>query len=85
LHCLDWIGNPDSTFKEIEQDLNDMFQAFTTGVPTEKDWDATIPPRPPPKEKETSKPPKFTVHDGERKDSQPKTGSVGDDPGFDWI
>jgi hypothetical protein len=33
---LDWMGNPESTDKEIQRDLNEQIQAFLTGVPTTK-------------------------------------------------
>mgnify|MGYP001400932797 CR=1 FL=1 len=86
LHCLDWIGNPDASYGEIEQDLNDMFQAFTTGVPTEKKWEAPVPPRPPPIDRTGLKKPKFTVVEGDKPDPpQPASGSKDESPDFDWI
>ena len=48
VNTLDWIGNPDSSMSEIENDLNEMFQAFTTGEPVGSDFHGSIgPPGPP--------------------------------------
>ena len=49
VHALDWIGNPDSSMTEIENDLNEMFQAFTTGEPVGSDFHGSIGPPGPPK------------------------------------
>ena len=34
IHCLDWLGNPETPNLEIESDLLEMFKSFTTGIPT---------------------------------------------------
>ncbi|OUU74689.1 MAG: hypothetical protein CBC29_06055 [Methylococcaceae bacterium TMED69] len=85
IHCLDWMGNPTSSNEEIESDLNEMFQAFTTGLPTDKNWE--IPPRPPPRPKrkdaKDKKVPTFEVIEGDK--TEKPTKKDGDDPSFDWI
>ena len=51
--CLDWIGAPDSSNEDIENDLLEMFKAFTTGQPA--NISMIVPPSPPP-----PRPPKST-------------------------
>jgi len=48
LQCLDWIGDPDSTVEDIEDQLNDMYKSFILGKPIEKTYESSsIPPLPP--------------------------------------
>lgn len=83
VQCLDWLGDPNSSNAEIEEDLNEMFKAFTTGMPTEKNWDIPAPKPPSPKKKETKDKPKpFTVIEG---DKPAKSEKKETDPSFDWI
>ena len=76
--CLDWMGDPESSMDQIEEELNDMFQAFKTGIPrksVDDEWEP-FPFKPAPKRKKTAKPPVKT----------PKKPSGGDDDSdFDWI
>ena len=77
--CLDWMGDPDSSMDQIEEELNDMFEAFKTGIPRKSvdgEWDP-FPFKPAPKKRRTAKPPKPK---GPRK---PAGGD--DDSDFDWI
>ena len=50
-HVLDWIGNPDAQMTEIENDLNEMFQSFTTGEPVGSDFHGSMGPPGPPRPK----------------------------------
>jgi len=83
IHCLDWLGNPMADFPEIEQDLNDMFQAFTTGRPSEKNWDIGLPPKPKPPSRPVPTTPNLKVVKGEK--TEKPTSEKGSDPDFDWI
>jgi len=76
IHCIDWIGNPNASNTEIEDDLNNMFKAFTTGEPVGADFYGTMGPPSPPKPKGP----------GPKKNSQdfPKTPPPSDSD-FDWI
>ena len=75
IQCLDWIGDPDSSMRDIEKDLNEMFQAFTTGEPVGSDFHGSMgppgPPRPTP-----VKP---------RKNAQEPPKPSKPEPDFDWI
>ena len=51
VNTLDWIGNPDSAMTEIENELNEMFQAFTTGEPVGSDFHGSMGPPAPPRPK----------------------------------
>tara|TARA_Y100001973_G_C5174268_1_gene320919 strand:- start:461 stop:976 length:516 start_codon:yes stop_codon:yes gene_type:complete len=84
LQCLDWLGSPTSTNKEIEADLNEMFQSFTTGMPTEKNWDAPVPPRPPTKPTKKGEP-KLKIIEGDKKETEENPPKKSDDSSFDWI
>ena len=77
LHCLDWLGDLDSSVENIENDLLKMFESFTTGIPTTKNWDTKFPTTPynPPKK---NKKPSLKVIDG---DKPPPTS----DDGLDWL
>ena len=77
--CLDWMGSPDDPIEKIEQDLNEMYQSFITGLPIGDTVISPPPfiPRTPPK---TSKKPKTIVPPPSKPD--PSKDSGGD---FDWI
>ena len=90
LHCLDWIGAPDTTMDEIEKTLCEMFKSFTTGQAADIDNHpvpvSPLPPVPPtqnPKKTpdlQVLKFPKKT--EAEPKDKKDKKGP---DDDFDWI
>ena len=74
--CLDWMGNPDSTEAQIEDDLNEMFESFTTGVPRDSVEEEYTPiPRRPPKKTRAKKVPS----------QKPKPFKKGDESDFDWV
>jgi len=78
LHCLDWLGDINSSIENIENDLLKMFEAFTTGDPTNKNWTSNLPttpyqPPPPPKK---NKKPKLEIIEGDKPDS---------DDDLEWI
>jgi hypothetical protein len=82
IHCLDWMGKPDSSNNKIEQDLNEMYKSFTTGKPTNKQYEVDLPASPPIPPKPRGKP-KFSIVDGGKQDD---TKTKKDQPdGFDWI
>ena len=70
LHCLDWLGNINSSVENIENDLLKMFESFTTGTPTNKSWNSNLPPTPykPPKPKKNKKP-KLEIIEGDKPES----------------
>lgn len=78
ISTLDWIGNPDSSMTDIENDLNEMFQAFTTGEPVGSDFHGSVGPPCPPRPKPV-KP--------ERKTQTPDFTNPSDseDPDLEWI
>lgn len=79
IHALDWIGDPALSPAEIENELNEMYAAFTTGEPVGKDYQAPVYPRSP------NKPPKKKSPPNKRAEPHPKSeDSSGDDP-FGWI
>ncbi len=83
-HCLEWFGDPKTNFKKIEKYLNKMFRSFTTGQPTTANPETKIkePPTPPPKP--ISKPIKFNVYTGGKKeDADPPKNPPEDD--FDFV
>ena len=55
ISCLDWMGNPDDTMQAIEIDLNQMFQAFITGVPMDGDKATPVFTPKPPKARKAKK------------------------------
>lgn len=75
IQCLDWIGDPDSTISDIEKDLNEMFQAFTTGEPVGSDFHGSMGPPGPPKPVPVK--PKKNAH------TPPKPPK--EEPDFEWI
>ena len=75
LHCLDWLGDINSSVENIENDLLKMFEAFTTGQPSEKNWSSSIVPNKP-KPKKKNKKPDLKVIDGDKK---------AEDDDLDWI
>ena len=76
LHCLDWLGDINSSMETIEEDMLKMFESFTTGQPTEKNWNSKITPSTPKPKKKTKKP-DLKVIDGDKKDSS--------DDDLEWI
>ena len=77
--CLDWMGDPSTQVYEIENELNEMFEAFTTGVPL--DGDKTVNPFPFRPSGGFPKSPKKKTH--VPPDAKPK--ATPPDDGFDWI
>ena len=75
LHCLDWLGDINSSMETIESDMLKMFESFTTGQPAEKNWNSNF--TPPPKPKKKPKKPDLKVIDGDKKDSS--------DDDLEWI
>lgn len=77
LSCIDWIGDPDSSVSEIEVDCNNMFKAFTTGMPIDETFIGSFPPEP-----RSPKPNKSKKNTQDFPDSDPPSDDSSD---FDWI
>ena len=84
ISCLDWMGNPEATNPEIESDLCDMFQSFTTGIPSHGTYvgQPPSPPSPEPPEEKPSKP--FSVINGGNKTTKKATKPKPDDT-FEFV
>ena len=66
LQCLDWMGDPDTDLLQIEIELNEMFESFTTGIALGEDKVSSPFPFRPPKEKKTTKPPVPPASSGDK-------------------
>jgi len=79
LQCLDWLGDVNSSVENVEDDLLQMFEAFTTGVPSSKNWDTEFDSKPtpfkPPKKKTK---PTLKVIEGDKPPPTP-------DDSLDWL
>ncbi len=84
IHTIDWIGNPESSTSEIESDLNEMFQSFTTGEPVGSDFHGSMGPPGPPKPKRPKPKKNAAVPDVPAPDVSTSDTSK-PDSGFDWI
>ena len=82
IHVIDWMGNPNANFTEIEANLYDMYKSFVTGIEVNISSDDYFPafdpdPFPPPAKPEAKKI-KIPKPDAPRKPPP-------DDSDFDWI
>ena len=81
IHVIDWMGNPNSSFSEIESNLYDMYKAFVTGTEANivnEDFFPSFDPDPfPPSTKPEAK--KIIIP---KPDVPPRSPSDSD---FDWI
>tara|TARA_A100001011_G_C14296399_1_gene838630 strand:+ start:1558 stop:2043 length:486 start_codon:yes stop_codon:yes gene_type:complete len=76
IHALDWIGDPDDSIFEIEEELNIMFKSFITAIPIAEMEPEDMPP--------SSFFPKSSRVP--RKKGKVKTNDKkGDEPDFEWI
>ena len=80
IHALDWIGDPDDSIFEIEEELNQMFKSFVTAIPIEEIEPGAVPTSPffpggsqPPRKKS-----KIRDQVGDKKEKA-------DDSDFEWI
>ena len=78
-HTIDWIGDADASVTKIESDLNEMFRAFTTGVPMEMFADSDFIDFPP------SKPPKPPKVKPVKIPTPEPVIEKEEEPDFDWI
>ncbi len=81
MHVIDWMGNPSSSFIEIENDMYEMFKSFVTGTVadiSEKEPYPDYDPFPPPR---TGKPKSVKTNDEPR--VKPK--KTDPEPDFEWI
>jgi len=79
LQCLDWMGEPETGLSEIEEELNDMFESFTTGISRFDDKVSSPFPFKPPRDRTSRRPP---APNPAPRDSKPKPT---DDDDFDFV
>ena len=88
LQCIDWIGAPESSNTQIEQDLLEMYEAFTTGRPTTiASYDPPPPPRKPKKATPQRSSPTLIKFPSKEKDENKDSSTENKakkDP-FDWV
>ena len=80
---FDWVGDPDATLRKIEQDLNEQFQAFVTGITLEENFSFDLPK--PPKKKSIKLPPKPEDKKSTVEEEQDEPSSSDDSPDFEWL